>query len=142
MTKFKTSKFTIGDIEEKILTRNPSPPFSTSSMQQTSANKLGFTVKRTMSAAQNLYEAGYITYLRTDAVTLSDDALESIGKYITDTYGSKFYRKVQYKSKGKNTQEAHEAVRTTDVKNVDNLSGKRIGNDELKLYSLIFFFSR
>jgi len=91
-----------------------------------------------MSAAQNLYEAGYITYLRTDAVTLSDDALTSIGVYINDTYGSKYYRRVQYKSKGKNTQEAHEAVRPTDVKNVDSLTGKRIGNDELKLYSLIW----
>lgn len=138
MEKFCKSIFSVGDIGEKILTRNPSPPFSTSSMQQASANKLGFTVKRTMSAAQNLYEGGFITYLRTDSVNLSEEALANIGKYIVDKFGSMYHQKVQYKSKSKNTQEAHEAIRPTDVNIVDNLSGKKIGNDELKLYSLIW----
>lgn len=138
MNKFCKSVFTIGDIDEKILTRNPSPPFSTSSLQQASANKLGFAVKRTMSAAQNLYEGGFITYLRTDSVNLSEEALTNIGKYIVSNYGSKFHNKVQYKSKSKNTQEAHEAIRPTDVNVTDNLTGKKIGNDELKLYSLIW----
>ena len=138
MEKFGKSVFRIGNIDEKILSRNPQPPFSTSSMQQASANKLGFTVKRTMSAAQNLYESGFITYLRTDSVNLSEEALSNIGKYIIDKYGAKYHNKVQYKSKGKNTQEAHEAIRPTDVTIVDSLNGKKIGNDELKLYSLIW----
>lgn len=138
MEKFCKSKFIISDINDKIINRNPSPPFSTASMQQASANKLGFTVKRTMNAAQNLYEAGYITYLRTDSVNLSDEAIINIGKYITSNFGSKYHRVVHYKSKGKNTQEAHEAIRPTDINTFDNLSGKKIGNDEIKLYSLIW----
>lgn len=138
MELFCKSKFSVGEIGEKMLTRNPSPPFSTSSMQQASANKLGFTVKRTMSAAQNLYEAGYITYLRTDSVNLSNEALESIGQYIIKKYGSKYHHQIQYKSKSKNTQEAHEAIRPTDVNVVDNLTGKKISNDEIRLYTLIW----
>jgi DNA topoisomerase-1 len=134
----RKTNFTISGVDEKMSERNPSPPFSTSTMQQASANKLGFTVKRTMTSAQNLYEAGYITYLRTDSVNLSEDALNSIGSYIKKTFGDKYYRRVQYKSKGKNTQEAHEAIRPTNIEKVDNLSGKKIGNDELKLYSLIW----
>jgi DNA topoisomerase-1 len=138
MELFCKSNFTIGNIGEKMLTRNPSPPFSTSSMQQASANKLGFNVKRTMSAAQNLYEAGYITYLRTDSVNLSNEALDNIEKYVLKKYGKKYNRRVQYKSKSKNTQEAHEAIRPTDINVTDNLTGKKIGNDELRLYSLIW----
>lgn len=138
MGKFCKSIFNVASIKEKMLTRNPSPPFSTSSMQQASANKLGYAVKRTMSAAQNLYEGGYITYLRTDSVNLSDEALKNIGKYVVDKFGDKYYSKTQYKSKSKNTQEAHEAIRPTDINVVDNLTGKKIGNDELRLYSLIW----
>lgn len=138
MELFCKSKFGVGDISEKKLTRHPASPFSTSSMQQAGANKLGFTVKRTMTAAQNLYEAGLITYLRTDSINLSEEALDNIGKYIMKKYGSSYYHKTQYKSKGKNTQEAHEAIRPTDINKVDNLEGKKIGNDEVKLYSLIW----
>lgn len=136
--KLCDAKFSIGDIIEKMSNRNPSPPFSTSSMQQASSNKLGFNVKRTMSAAQNLYEAGHITYLRTDSVNLSEDALKSIGDFIEKTYGKKYHRQMQYKSKSKNTQEAHEAIRPTDVNVIDQLGGKKIGNDEIRLYALIW----
>lgn len=132
------STFSVTQIDESITTRNPSPPFSTSSLQQTSANKLGFTVKRTMTAAQNLYEGGYITYLRTDSVTLSNDAINDMKKYITNKFGAEYHKATMYKSKGKNTQEAHEAIRPTDVNVIDNLVGKKMGNDELKLYSLIW----
>jgi DNA topoisomerase-1 len=138
MNLFRKSKFTVNKIDENILFRNPSSPFSTASMQQASANKIGFSVKRTMTAAQNLYEAGYITYLRTDSINLSDEAINNIGKFIIKKYGTKYYRKMQYKSKSKNTQEAHEAIRPTDINIVDNLTGKKIGNDELRLYTLIW----
>lgn len=138
MEKFCKSKFIVGEIGEKILTRNPSPPFQTSSLQQTSQSKLGFTIKRTMTSAQNLYEAGYITYLRTDSVNLSQEAINNIKTYVLKTYGKSYYREMQYKSKSKNTQEAHEAIRPTDINNTDNISGKKIGNDEIKLYSLIW----
>lgn len=138
MVKLTKSKFSIGKIDEKMLTRNPSPPFSTASMQQAAANKMGMTVKRTMNAAQNLYEAGYITYLRTDSVNLSDEALEMIEKYVKKHYGNEYYLKTEYKTKSKHTQEAHEAIRPTDIKNVDKLEGKKIGTDEIKLYSLIW----
>lgn len=138
MNFFTQSKMTVKDIEEKLGLKNPSPPFSTSTMQQTSATKLGFNVKRTMTAAQNLHEAGYITYLRTDSVHLSNEALENIGKYVVGKYGKEYHRRLQYKSKSKNTQEAHEAIRPTNVNNVDNLTGRKIGNDEIKLYSLIW----
>ena len=134
----RKTKFSISKLDERISARQPSPPFSTSSMQQTSANKLGFTVKRTMTAAQNLYEKGHITYLRTDSINLSDDALKDIGSYIVSTYGSKYHRLTQYKSKGKNTQEAHEAIRPTQVSVTDITTGDRISNDEIKLYSLIW----
>lgn len=138
MKLFSTAKFNVNDISEKMTTRNPPPPFSTSSLQQASSNKLGFNVKRTMSAAQNLYEAGYITYLRTDSVNLSEDALKMIGDFVVSKYGKKYHRYVQYKSKSKNTQEAHEAIRPTDINVVDDLKGKKINNDEIKLYSLIW----
>jgi DNA topoisomerase I len=137
LEKFIKSKFSITDIHEKILTRNPLPPFSTSSMQQAGANKLGLDVKRTMYAAQHLYEAGFITYLRTDSINLSVEALKNIGSYIEKKYGKEFHKETQYKSKSKNTQEAHEAIRPTNI-NVTEVSGKNINSDEIRLYSLIW----
>lgn len=133
-----TCKFTVGDIVEKESKRNPQPPFTTSTLQQEAGRKFGFTVKRTMMSAQYLYEAGLITYMRTDSVSLSDEALQNIKKYVIDKYGKEYYRFVQYKYKSKNTQEAHEAIRPTDVFTVNINEGKKIGNDEIKLYSLIW----
>jgi DNA topoisomerase-1 len=96
-------------------------------------------VKKTMEIAQNLYNAGYITYMRTDSVNLSDEALEMTKQYVIKTYGEKYYRLKQYVSKGKFTQEAHEAIRPTDINTVyieQNASAK-IGISEIKLYELI-----
>lgn len=132
------SKFKIGDITEKESSRYPSPPFTTSTLQQEASRKLGMSIQRTMRAAQNLYEAGYITYMRTDSVSLSGDALSNIKKYVIGKYGKDYHRQMNYKSKTANTQEAHEAIRPTDafVENVE--AGNKIGSDEIRLYSLIW----
>ena len=139
MKSFMKSEFSIKDITEKDTLRYPSPPFTTSTLVQESARKLGFTVKRTNSAAQKLYEAGYITYMRTDSVNLSSEALENIKKFVISKYGKELHRGINYESKSKNTQEAHEACRPTDVF-VEYIKegGKEIGSDEVKLYSLIW----
>jgi len=138
MEKFKKATFVVGDITEKTGTRTASPPFTTSTLQQEASRKLGYAIKRTMSVAQALYEAGYITYMRTDSTNLSTEALQNIGMYIKKHYGEEYHKSTQYTSKSKNTQEAHEAIRPTDVNVVDKLSGKKIGNDEIKLYNLIW----
>lgn len=134
------STYIISAIQEKISIRHPSAPFETVTLQQEASNKLGMTAKRTMTTAQHLYEAGYITYMRTDSINLSNEALESIGKYCLITFGKEYYKKTQYKSKSKTAQEAHEAIRPTDV-NVKGISTNekgKISNDEIRLYNLIW----
>lgn len=128
----------IGDIEEKESTRNPSPPFTTSTLQQEAAKKLGYSLKRTMTSAQHLYEAGYITYMRTDSVALSKEALDNIKEYVVEKYGEEYYKMTQYTSKAKNTQEAHEAIRPADASVETAANGGKIGSDEIKLYNLIW----
>jgi DNA topoisomerase-1 len=137
---FMKSGYTIKDIIEKDSLRYPSPPFTTSTLVQEASRKLGYTVKRTNSAAQKLYEAGYITYMRTDSVSLSVDALENIKKFVQSKYGKEFHRLINYEAKTKNTQEAHEACRPTDVfvENINAETKNKIGNDEIKLYNLIW----
>lgn len=134
------SEFKIVDtiVREKI--SQPSAPFTTSTLQQEAARKFGFGSKRTMSAAQHLYEGGHITYMRTDSTNLSEEALEIIGKFIIDKYGKNYHRKKTYESKKKNTQEAHEAVRPTDPKvlGVSPDTKHKISTDEIKLYTLIW----
>ncbi len=132
------SEFKITGKGEKAQFKNPSPPFTTSTLQQEAARKLGFTIKRTMMAAQHLYEAGHITYMRTDSVNLSEEALKSIGKYIKDTYGGNYHNRKNYSSKSKNTQEAHESVRPTHIEVVGLSESGKIGSDETKLYNLIW----
>ena len=140
MTLLTKSKFSIDKIDKKISIRNPSPPFTTSTLQQEAGRKLGFAIKRTDNAAQKLHHAGYITYIRTDSVSLSEEALKNIKSYVNDTYGKEYYRKMQYKSKNNNTQEAHEAIRPTDVfmESVESQNKHGLGNDEIRLYSLIW----
>ena len=135
MITLTKSLYTIGNIQNKVSIRNPSPPFTTSTLQQEAGRKLGFAIKRTDNAAQKLHHAGYITYIRTDSVSLSEESLQNIKKYVNETYGQKYFRRMQYKSKSNNTQEAHEAIRPTDVfrENIENM-----GNDEIRLYSLIW----
>jgi len=140
MKLFMKSEYSISEINDKDTLRYPSPPFTTSTLVQEASRKLGFTVKRTNSAAQKLYEAGYITYMRTDSVNLSNEALENIKKFVNHKYGKEYHRFINYEGKSKNTQEAHEACRPTDVfvEFVKEGSKDKIGNDEVKLYNLIW----
>lgn len=126
----------VSNIEKKKTQRHASAPFTTSTLQQEAARKLRFSSKRTMQTAQKLYEQGFITYMRTDATNLSNEAVAEIREYITKEYGDKFLPKSPniYVTKSKNAQEAHEAIRPTHFLNQKtSLSG-----DELKLYDLIW----
>ena len=137
-TSLTKSKLSVESISDKISTRNPSAPFTTSTLQQEAASKLGFSVKRTDNAAQKLHHAGYVTYIRTDSVSLSEEALNNVKKYVNDTYGKEYYRKMQYKSKKNNAQEAHEAIRPTDVFTEFVPMDNGLNNDDVRLYSLIW----
>jgi DNA topoisomerase I len=134
------SDFKISNTEITQSSSNPSPPYETSTMQQEASSYLKFSSKRTMTIAQHLYEEGYITYMRTDSVNLSEEALIDINKYIMATFGTKYYSKREYKTKSKNAQEAHEAIRPTDIYMIpDKLEiGGKIDEDEIKLYKLIW----
>lgn len=127
------AKYDIKNIEKKPSTRKPAAPFTTSTLQQEASRKLYFAVNRTMSAAQRLYEAGHITYMRTDSTNISDDALGSIANQIQAEFGEKYVKIRKYKSKTANAQEAHEAIRPTYIEN-KSIEG---GSDEQKLYDLI-----
>lgn len=128
-------RFTVEDVEKKPLKRNPAPPFTTSTMQQEAARKLGFSASQTMSAAQRLYEAGAITYMRTDGVQMDGSAIAACRHEIGDRYDAAYCPEKPrfYATKAKNAQEAHEAIRPT------NFARDRVGSgDEAKLYSLIW----
>ena len=129
----KNASFTIDDITTKPVKKSPAPPFTTSTLQQEAARKLGFTVAQTMMIAQRLYESGLITYMRTDSVNLSDLALGTAKEAIFETYGEKYYKFRQYHTKSKGAQEAHEAIRPTYISNVEAGSSSQ----EKKLYELI-----
>lgn len=126
----------VSSIERKKTTRHSAAPFTTSTLQQEAARKLYFSSKRTMTAAQKLYEAGLITYMRTDATNLSADAVNEIREYIGKTYGDNFVPKSPniYVTKSKNAQEAHEAIRPTHFDGDE----KSLTGDEAKLYDLIW----
>ncbi|MEX0668404.1 MAG: type I DNA topoisomerase [Candidatus Saccharimonadales bacterium] len=128
----KEASFSVDEIDTKPSTRNPSAPFTTSTLQQAAARKLSFGVRQTMSIAQRLYEAGHITYMRTDSVNLAQSALSQIASIIKDSYGDEYYLARSFKSKA-GAQEAHEAIRPT------NFSLEKAGEDEQqqKLYNLI-----
>ena len=146
--KLKLRKFHVLSIEKKKQKRNPSAPFITSSLQQEAARKLGFSAKKTMQVAQKLYEGidldgetiGLITYMRTDGVTIANDAVESIRSLIEKKYGSDYLpsKPIIYKSKSKNAQEAHEAIRPTDVTLLPERVAKSLDSDQLKLYDLVW----
>ncbi len=107
--------FTVSDIETKPASRNPLPPFTTSTLQQDANARLGYGARTTMSAAQALYQAGLITYMRTDSLNLSAQALGSIGNYISSAFGADYHQVRKYKTKSAGAQEAHEAIRPTDI---------------------------
>jgi DNA topoisomerase-1 len=148
LLKKAAGKLKVRSIEKKQRRRNPAAPFTTSSLQQESGRKLGFTAKRTMRVAQQLYEGidsggglvGLITYMRTDSVTLARDALDELRAYIADNYGGKNLpgRVRVFKTKAKNAQEAHEAIRPTTVTRTPESLKPHLNNDQLKLYQLIW----
>lgn len=131
--KCKGADFKVNSIEVKPATRKPAPPFTTSTLQQEASRKLGFNVKRTMSAAQKLYESGYISYMRTDSVFLSETAQKAILGEISKSFGASYVQPRQYTSKS-NTQEAHEAIRPSYPEN-PTIEGDP---DMERLYDLIW----
>ena len=128
------STYTVSNVEKKPAKKSPTPPFTTSTLQQEASRKLGFGVTRTMSTAQKLYEAGLITYMRTDSVTISEEAKSSILSKIETKYGDSYVNLRNYKNKNKSAQEAHEAIRPTDI-SVEDISSDY---DQQRLYQLIW----
>lgn len=134
INKCKDSKFTVMEIKSSNGQRKPSPTLTTSSLQQLSSSKLGFSPKRTMSACQLLYEKGHITYHRTDSLTMSVEALNSIKSKITTDFGDEYSNLTQYKTKNDSAAEAHECIRMTHVE-TESIAGS---DDEKKMYKLIY----
>ncbi|MBQ9651967.1 MAG: type I DNA topoisomerase [Prevotella sp.] len=130
----KDADFTVGDIQKKPLKRQPAPPFTTSTLQQEAARKLGFTVSQTMMVAQRLYEAGHITYMRTDSVNLSKLCINSSKDAIISQWGKEYSRPRQFHTNSKGAQEAHEAIRPTYMSNME-IDGTA---QERRLYDLIW----
>ncbi len=138
--KIEAQEFAVANVERKKANRYPAAPFTTSTLQQEAARKLRFSAKKTMQIAQKLYEEGYITYMRTDAVNLSKEAIaacrDAIKKYFGDEYLPKAPK--EYKNKSKNAQEAHEAIRPADVFNTPKKMEVKLDGDGHKLYELIW----
>ena len=128
------ANFNISSIDKKPAKKSPAPPFTTSTLQQEASRKLGFNVSRTMSAAQKLYESGNITYMRTDSVNLSNDALNSAEIVISNNYGKNYFKRRKFSSKNKGAQEAHEAIRPTSL----DKSDVQMDSDQSRLYRLIW----
>ena len=128
--------YKVVDIVKKEIKRNPYPPYTTSTLQQSANNVLGFSAKKTMTVAQKLYQAGYITYMRTDSVYLAQKAIKEIRGVIADKYGKQYLPEKEryYKNKAKNAQEAHEAIRPTDF----SFDSSKLPSDEARLYNLIW----
>ena len=134
INEFLSSNYKVSSVTKNPTEKKPTPPFTTSTLQQEAARKLGFSVSRTMSAAQKLYEQGHITYMRTDSVNLSNQAIKSIKKTIIERFGLNYFFERSFKNKSKSTQQAHEAVRPTNFSN-DNLI---LDSDQSNLYKLIW----
>ncbi|BCS82968.1 topoisomerase I [Cotonvirus japonicus] len=137
MKKFLKSNFVVHSVDDRISTRSPSPPFITSTLQQEANRKFGMSIDSTMKTAQKLYEAGLITYMRTDSVEISDEGHAEIKKIIESEYGKDYYQRNQYKNKAVNSQEAHEAIRPTHP---ELMSAENDTDDayQIKLYKLIW----
>jgi DNA topoisomerase-1 len=127
------AKFTVSDVSKSPSTRNPAAPFTTSTLQQEANSRLGFGAKATMASAQKLYQEGKITYMRTDSVNLSSQAIAAAADYIKSTYGDEYSQVRKFKTKAAGAQEAHEAIRPTDVR-VERGSSNEY---DQKLYDLI-----
>ncbi len=149
ISNIKSKKFQISDISSKVVNRNPSGPFTTSTLQQTASSRLGFGASRTMQIAQKLYQGidiegetiGLITYMRTDGTNLSADAVTSFRNYIQNDLGKEYLPQnpLNYSGKkAKNAQEAHEAIRPTDITRAPEIIKRYLSSDQNKLYDLIW----
>ncbi len=149
ISNIKTKKFNITDISSKVVSRNPSGPFTTSTLQQVASSRLGFGASRTMQIAQKLYQGieiegdtvGLITYMRTDGTNLSADAVSDFRDFIKKEYGNEYLPEGPNNysgKKAKNAQEAHEAIRPTDINRNPDSVKKYLSSDQQKLYSLIW----
>ncbi len=147
--QIKKIEFSISDISSKIVSRNPSGPFTTSTLQQVSSGRLGLGASRTMQIAQKLYQGieidgetiGLITYMRTDGTNISEEAISNFRNFIKNTYGDKYLPKVPLNysgKKAKNAQEAHEAIRPTDIDRSPDKVKKYLSPEQYKLYDLIW----
>jgi DNA topoisomerase-1 len=134
LKKCLESDFSVANLEKKPGKKSPAAPFTTSTLQQEASRKLYFSVAQTMSVAQKLYEAGKITYMRTDSVNLSEDAMSAAKVAITSSYGSEYHKSRKFTTKSEGAQEAHEAIRPTDFAN-SHVTGDR---NEQRLYELIW----
>ncbi|NQZ44394.1 MAG: type I DNA topoisomerase [Flavobacteriaceae bacterium] len=130
--------FEVGNLDKKPAKKSPAAPFTTSTLQQEASRKLYFSVARTMQVAQRLYEAGLITYMRTDSVNLSNEALNAAKDAIVENYGEAYSKVRSYTGKSKGAQEAHEAIRPTDMKMQPVGIGTSLERDQAKLYELIW----
>lgn len=128
------ASFSVKAVEQKPGTRNPGAPFTTSTLQQEAARRLGYSVRQTMTLAQRLYESGFITYMRTDSTILSGLAIDSAKKFISSEYGEKYSQVRQFKTKSAGAQEAHEAIRPTDL----TKPSRGADAQQKKLYDLIW----
>ena len=129
-----SADFRVIDVEKKPAVKSPAPPFTTSTLQQEAGRKFGFSVSQTMTLAQHLYEAGHITYMRTDSVNLSDLALNTANKQITEEFGKEYAKRRSFKTRTKGAQEAHEAIRPSYI----NKKTAGANPNEKKLYELIW----
>ena len=138
--KIEAQEFSISNVERKKANRYPAPPFTTSTLQQEAARKLRFSAKKTMQIAQKLYEAGHITYMRTDAVNLSKEAVSACRDAILKYFGEPYLPKTpkEYKNKSKNAQEAHEAIRPAHIDDTPKKLELKLDSDAHKLYELIW----
>lgn len=143
LLEMNNGEWLVKEINKKEIRKNPFPPFMTSTLQQAAGNKFGWSAKKTMQTAQSLYEAGYITYHRTDSLNLSFEILDLARLYIKDSFGEKYLpeQKKVYKTKSKVAQEAHEAIRPTKIKDIEEIKPAiitEIGRDGAKLYDLVW----
>ena len=137
LADIKEAKFIVSDVKNGTKKRTPAPPFTTSTMQQEASRKLNFAIKKTMQIAQTLYESGYITYMRTDSTRISEEARAMAKTLITNKYGNEYYENRYYR-KATGAQDAHEAIRPTNIlANFEEIKSK-LNDDQFKLYSLIF----
>lgn len=134
LEKCKGAEFSIENLETKPAKKSPAPPFTTSTLQQEASRKIGYSVARTMQVAQKLYEAGKISYMRTDSLNLSEEAMQGASQTISTSYGDDYANRRVFKTKSKSAQEAHEAIRPTNFQ----VKGAGMGDAENRLYDLIW----